>query len=241
MTQEKSDLIKGWPVYLVFLILIAVVIWALKNQPSRPFSEPLAKSISQSIAPGEQADASGEDKQDAFHTAETYIVQPTPSNAKEPLGLQEIISNRRTWKPVWSDWYGKIAEDFSFQDINAMQHKLSDYRGKNVLVIFWATWCAPCHVEIPHLVELRNTIGEDELEILAISNEHITRLKQFAADKNLNYTVISSRLSSPVPAPFRYVRGIPAGFFIDKEGKIKLATEGLVSLTELLQILRAKN
>ena len=128
MARKNSDLIKGWPVYLVFLILIAVVIWALKNKHSKPFSEPLAKSISHSFAPGARADAGGEDKQDAFHTAETYIVQPTPSNEKKPLGLQEIISNRRTWKPVWPDWYGKAAEDFSFQDINARQHKLSDYR-----------------------------------------------------------------------------------------------------------------
>jgi len=241
MKQEKSDIIKGWPVYLVFLILIAVVIWALKNQPSKPFSEPLAKSISRSIKPGEQTDPDTEDEQSTFHTAETYVVRPTGTIEKEPLTLQEIISNRRTWKPVWPDWYGRTAEDFSFRDIHDKEHKLSDYRGKNVLVIFWATWCAPCHVEIPHLIELRNTISQDELAILAISNENITSLKQFATHKKLNYTVISTQHSSPLPAPFRYVRGIPAGFFIDEEGKIKLATTGFVSLTELLQILRAKN
>ena len=241
MKQEKSDIIKGWPVYLVFLILIAVVIWALKNQPSKPRNEPLAKSISRSIKPGEQTDPGGEDKENVFHTAETYVVRPTGTIEKEPLTLQEIIINRRTWNTVWPDWYGRTAEDFSFRDIHDKEHKLSDYRGKTVLVVFWATWCAPCHVEIPHLIELRNTMSRDELAILAISNENITSLKQFADYKKLNYTVISSKNYPPLPAPFRYVRGIPAGFFIDEEGRIKLATEGLISLTELLQILRAKN
>jgi peroxiredoxin len=241
MTQEKSDLIKGWPVYLVFLILIVVVIWALKNQPSEPQNKPLTESVSRSIKPGQQTDPGAEDEQSAFHTAETYVAPSTVTIEREPMILQEIISNRRTWKPVWSDWYGKTAEDFGLRDVHDKEHKLSDYRGKNVLVVFWATWCAPCHVEIPHLIELRNTMSRDELTILAISNEHITSLKQFADSRKLNYTVVSSRNYPSLPAPFRNVRGIPAAFFIDKEGKFKLATEGLISLTEMLQIIRAKN
>ena len=87
--------------------------------------------------------------------------------------------------------------------------------------------------------ELRKRISEDELAMLAISDENATTLQRYTEFKQLNYTVISSR--GPFPAPFNGVQGIPAGFIIDKEGKIKLATEGLVSLTELLQILRAEN
>ena len=137
-------------------------------------------------------------------------------------------------------WYGQAAPELDLRDIFGKTHKLSDYRGKNVIVILWATWCAPCLVEVPHLIELRNRISEDELAMLAISNEDETMLQRFAQFKGLNYTVITARGSMPLPAPFALVRGIPAGFVIDKEGKIKLATEGLVSLTELVQILRAK-
>ena len=107
------------------------------------------------------------------------------------------------------------------------------------MVVFWATWCPPCHVEIPHLIELRNTIAEDELAIIAISNEAAEMLKRFVEYKNINYTVSSVR--HRLPAPFSYVRGIPASFFIDKEGKLKLAVEGFVSLAESQSILRAKN
>ncbi len=218
MAPKENSVIKGWPVYLVFLVLIGAVVWALKNQPS-----------------GSAFKGSGSTSM--FHPADIHVHEADVSG--EPKSIAQIISARRTWKPVWMDSYGQMAADLELKDIFGKTHKLSDYRGKNVIVIFWATWCAPCLTEIPSLIELRNRISEDELAMLAISNEGSTMLQRFAESKKLNYTVISSR--GPFPAPFNGVQGIPAGFIIDKEGKIKLATEGLVSLTELLQILRAEN
>jgi len=229
MAVKESSVIKGWPVYLVFLILIGAVIWALKNQPSKGGFEVGRSPAPGSAGPGEQGDV--------FHPADIGVHEAEVS--VEPKSISEIISARRTWKPVWTNWYGQTAPAVDLKDISGKAHKLSDYRGKNVLLIFWATWCAPCLVEVPHLIELRKRISEDELAMLAISNEGPTMLQRFAESKKLNYTVISSR--GPFPAPFGGVRGIPAAFVIDKEGNIKLATEGLVSLTELLQILRAKN
>ena len=223
-------MIKGWPVYLVFLVLIGAVIWALKNQSSKGGFE-----IGRSQGPGSGAPGG---QGDMFHPADTGVHEVEGSG--EPKSIEEIISARRTWKPVWTEWYGQAAPELDLRDIFGKTHKLSDYRGKNVIVILWATWCAPCLVEVPHLIELRNRISEDELAMLAISNEDETMLQRFAQFKGLNYTVITARGSRPLPAPFALVRGIPAGFVIDKEGKIKLATEGLVSLTELVQILRAK-
>jgi peroxiredoxin len=217
MAPKENSVIKGWPVYLVFLVLIGAVVWALKNQPS-----------------GSAFEGTGST---AFHPADVHVHEADVSG--EPKSMAQIISARRTWKPVWTNSYGQMAADLELKDIFGKTHKLSDYRGKNVLLIFWATWCPPCLTEIPHLIELRNRISEDELAMLAISDEGPTMLQRFAESKKLNYTVISSR--GPFPAPFGGVRGIPAGFVIDKEGKIKLATEGLVSLTELLQILRAEN
>ena len=218
MAPKENSVIKGWPVYLVFLVLIGAVVWALKNQPS-----------------GSAFEGSGPTT--VFHPADVHVHEADVSG--EPKSIAQIISARRTWKPVWTNSYGQMAADLELKDIFGKTHKLSDYRGKNVIVIFWATWCAPCLTEIPYLIELRNRISEDELTMLAISNEGPTMLQRFAESKKLNYTVISSR--GPFPAPFNGVQGIPAGFIIDKEGKIKLATEGLVSLTELVQILRAEN
>jgi thiol-disulfide isomerase/thioredoxin len=130
-------------------------------------------------------------------------------------------------------------------DINGKQHKLSDYRGKDILINFWATWCGPCKIEVPHLIALRNLVGEDKLVMLAISYksayppETTEKVKAFVEQNKINYTVFSIDPGS-MPSPFDRISGIPCSFFIDSEGKIKLATEGLLSLGEIKAILAAE-
>jgi peroxiredoxin len=94
-------------------------------------------------------------------------------------------------------------------------------------------------MEIPDLIELRKTVSEDKLAMLAISNEHPASVKKFVADQKINYTVL---LSNPrtMPGPFNTVNAIPCSFFIDAKGKIKLATVGMLSLDEIKAILRAE-
>jgi peroxiredoxin len=94
-------------------------------------------------------------------------------------------------------------------------------------------------MEIPHLIKLREMFGPDELAILALSNEAPEHLKNFAASEGINYPVVSLG-DSDLPSPFVDVRSIPTTFFIDRDGTIKLAAEGLVSLEEVRAILRAE-
>ena len=159
----------------------------------------------------------------------------------EPTTLNEIIQAAKTWRPAYIPRYGKMAPDFTLTDIAGKQHKLSDYRGKDVILIFWAVWSPPCHIDIPHLIELRKTISEDKLVMLAISNEKPDLLKRFVAKQRINYTVLPDKGDMPVPfGVMRIYRtmGIPCSFFIDPEGKIKLAASGIVSLDEVKAILR---
>jgi thiol-disulfide isomerase/thioredoxin len=111
------------------------------------------------------------------------------------------------------------------------------------MLTFWATWCRPCIAEIPHLIELRNTIGEDKLAMLAISyigpmNETERVRKLIAANPVINYTVISTDGMS-MPRPYNLVTSIPSNFFIDPEGRIKFATEGLIPVSQIKAILEA--
>jgi peroxiredoxin len=158
--------------------------------------------------------------------------------AAEKLTLQDIIEAARTWRASFQSWYGQPAPDFALTDLAGKEHKLSDFKGRNVLIVFWATWCGPCRIEIPHLIELRNTVSEGELAMLAISNEDPDLVRNFVAQAKINYTVLIDR--GGLPAPYNAVNAIPSGFFIDRQGRIKLATTGLVSLEEIKAILNAE-
>ncbi|MHC4112212.1 MAG: peroxiredoxin family protein [Planctomycetota bacterium] len=166
-----------------------------------------------------------------------------PQQQTTGLSLNDVIRSRKYWDTAFTSWYGKMAPDFHLTDITGKQHRLSDYRGKDVMLVFWATWCRPCIMEIPSLVELRKTTDEDKLAMLAIS--YITppntteMVKSLAEQRKLNYTVISVDASN-VSEPYNQVNSIPCSFFIDPEGKIKLATIGVLSLNAINAILQAK-
>jgi peroxiredoxin len=172
--------------------------------------------------------------------------KPTPPpviKEKPKLSLNDVIRKARTWGPAYASWYGKQAPDFTVTDLAGKQHKLSDYRGKNVMLVFWATWCPPCMMEIPHLISLRKAKSQDDLAILAITYEKPELVKKFAANKNLNYQVVLEQQN--MPAPFGVIRiyktsGIPGSFFIKPDGTIKLATSGLLAEDDMRGILEAE-
>jgi peroxiredoxin len=169
---------------------------------------------------------------------------PAPVVHTEPkLSLQDVIRRARSWRPSNASWYGKPAPDFTVTDLSGNQHKLSDYRGKTVMLVFWATWCPPCMMEIPHIMSLRKEISEDDLAILAITYEEPELVKKFAQSKELNYTVA---LEQPnMPAPFGVMRiykssGIPGSFFINPDGTVKIGTSGLLSEADMRGIIEAQ-
>ena len=162
---------------------------------------------------------------------------------KEKITLKDVIEAAKKWAPSYPSWYGKPAPNFTVTDLQGKKHRLSDYRGKNVLIVFWTTWCPPCRLEIPHLIELRKTIDEDELVVLGISNEKRNLVKKVVDEVGINYTVLLEK--DDMPEPFGVLRifkttGIPCSFYIDPEGKIKLATSGLTTLRDIKNILKAE-
>jgi len=181
--------------------------------------------------------------------AETSLPESEFSKpATRPLGglkmsLDDVIRSAKTWGPSFPRWRGQPAPDFVLTDISGRQHKLSDYRGKDVMLIFWASWRSPCRAEIPDLIELRNTVGQDKLAMLAISYispiNSLEMIRDFVAENKINYTVLAAK-SSDMPAPYNLVDSIPSSFFINPQGKIKLATIGLLTLSDIKAILQAE-
>jgi peroxiredoxin len=202
---------------LAFLVGLAVLN-GCKKQPG---------SVEAKSASG-QSDAS----KDAVAAAKGLFGEPK-------TGLQNAINEAKTWGPVFDSWRGKIAPDFALTDIEGNVRKLSDYRGKNVLVVFWATSNGTSKMEMPGLVELRKAVSQDKLAILAISREDPALLKSFVAQNPVNYTVLSSAGAALV-SPYADVQNIPSAFFIDPEGKIKLATMGMMPQADAVKILDAR-
>lgn len=119
------------------------------------------------------------------------------------------------------------APDFSLKDLTGRTVKLSDYKGKVVLINFWATWCPPCKVEIPDLVKVYDTYKKKGFVILAISLDDDPGkvvppfVVDFKKDKkvSINYPMLVG--DEAVNDAFGGIRGIPTTFLIDRKGVIR--------------------
>jgi len=226
---------------ILAIALITAIIWVgckkhpdqtrIERHPEGPQPKSAAENIGESV------------KTDTNVPASPRPAKNEQSQATPKLRLNDVIGAAKTWEPVYTSLCRKPAPDFVLTDIIGNIHKLSDYRGKDVLLIFWATWCPPCRMEVPGLIELRRTIRENKLAMLAITSDKPDVAKRFAADEGINYTVLLDK--GNMPEPFGVMRiysrtGVPCSFFIGPDGRIKLATSGLLSLGEMKAILQAE-
>jgi len=123
----------------------------------------------------------------------------------------------------FKNWKGVAAPDFSVTTLDGKAIKLSELKGKRVVVDFWATWCPPCVMEIPHFIKLSADSPADELVIVGISSEDVATLKSFVKKKGMNYPIASA---DDLPAPYDEVSSIPTTFFIDRKGVIQEVLTG---------------
>jgi len=229
MAARNKGTIYYWVTALALAAVLGVAVLngCRKDQPEA--NKPAPKS-------GEATPASSasDATKDPIAAAKSLFGEPKTS-------LQNIISEAKTWgpAPAFEQWRGKIAPDFTLTDTEGNVHKLSNDRGKNVLVVFWATSAGSSKLEVPGLIELRKAVGPDKLAILAISREDPSLLKSFATQNQVNYTVLSTA-GATLPSPYADVQNVPSAFFIDPEGKIKLATMGMLPQADIQKILDAR-
>jgi peroxiredoxin len=133
------------------------------------------------------------------------------------------------------DVRGVRAPDFELKSLDGKQVKLSDFRGKAVLLNFWATWCSPCKVEMPWFVDLQKKYFNDGLVILGIAMDDTDtpKIAQFASEMGVNYPVLLG--TDKVSEEYGNVEFLPTSFYIDREGRIVGKGTGLLDRSEVEQ------
>jgi peroxiredoxin len=131
------------------------------------------------------------------------------------------------------DGIGATAPDFTLTTLDGRRVKLSDYRGKAVLLNFWATWCGPCKVEIPWFMDLEKQYGNQGLVVLGVAMDDDGKdgVTKFAKDMKIDYTVLLG--NDDVADQYGGVEGLPTTFYLDRNGKIVKKVAGLVSHSEI--------
>lgn len=120
------------------------------------------------------------------------------------------------------------APDLSFKDINGKTIRLSDFKGKVVLLNFWATWCVPCRTEIPDLVKKQREYRRQGLRIVGITYppERMTEVRRFARKLKINYPL--SIGSKETKQTFTSSETLPLSVIIDQEGVVRGMIEGIM-------------
>ena len=139
-----------------------------------------------------------------------YLITANFSYALEKSGLKNLVLIKNP----------KIYEDVIFKDINQKDINLDDFKGKLVMLNFWATWCAPCKEEMPSLDSLQLNTKLNNLKIFPINIGQEDAIKSESFFKELNIQNLEIYFDAPITLAKKFsLRGVPTTIIFDKEGK----------------------
>ncbi len=138
---------------------------------------------------------------------------------------------------------GDLAPDFIVSDLDGDRHRLSDYRGKVVVLNFWATWCLFCVFEMPELMQFQEA-HRDEVAVVAINRgEPVSRARSYLEGVTLPdgspgvpFTLHASDPDDKLYSAYRAI-GMPSSYFIDPDGRIAHIANGPITLDQMEEAL----
>ena len=163
------------------------------------------------------------------------VVYFSRSGASNSASAQELpAENAAMGTP--SD--GKMAPNFTLTSTDGKTIKLSDYRGKVVVLDFWATWCPPCKAEIPDFIKLYSQYKGDGFQMLGISVDQggLSVVKPFMKAYGINYPIMLA--DDQVVSDFGGISAIPTTFVIDKHGRVRASFVGYRPASEFENLIK---
>jgi thiol-disulfide isomerase/thioredoxin len=145
----------------------------------------------------------------------------------------------------FSPFLGKPAPEFTLQNLQGQKVSLESFKGKAVLINFWATWCGPCKIETPWLIELRNKYASQGFEVLGISTEgddlaaddkagwtkQKAAIAKFVGEEHMPYPVLVN--GDSLSQAYGGLDAMPTSFYVDRKGTVVAAQMGLTSESDI--------
>lgn len=163
------------------------------------------------------------------------------ADARRRLKMRELVLGASFWLAASTPSIAQQGQEctvegatanlgFTLEDMHGNDVVLSDYAGDVVLLDFWATWCAPCRIEIPGFIEMQDDYGDEGFSVLGISvDDPVEDLMPYAEELGMDYPVLVGRGRDDVKDAFGPLLGFPTSLIIDRDGTICHRHVGLTS------------
>jgi peroxiredoxin len=151
------------------------------------------------------------------------VYQLTSSQGLAPDAAQAAMNGA---SDTLSQTDPKPAPDFALKDVDGTVHHLSDYRGKVVMLNFWATWCPPCRKEIPEFADLQKKFGDQGIQFIGIAmdDEGLAKVQPWLKAHPVSYPILIN--DQVVTKPYGEMSSIPVTLVIDRKGMIRSSFVG---------------
>ena len=191
----------------------------------------LVSLIATSCGPAENDNDNDSDLENGSDVPETIIDDPVVDTDANTNTESILVKGNKMEVEV-----GKEAPDFTLLNLDGQEVSLSDYRGKIVLINFWASWCQWCDIEMPDINRVHNE--NDDLVVLGVNvMEDEKTAGDYIEENELDF-VVAMDLEGEVASKY-FVSGLPHSFFVDEEGILQLSYPGAMTLEQLQNFIDA--